>query len=629
MAEAPRGADQRWEPLLEASSLAVVEWSAGEVVRWSEGATRILGWTVEEAVGQRLDEASWLHPEDRPLAKQAMAQALGGSPSSALSKTRNICKDGSVIDCGWYHVALHGPSGVSVMSLALEVTERRTALHGAKVSEERAAGRVQEERELLFSVLELVPSFVYLQNRDYSVSYANRRFKELFGDPADRPCYQLIAGRQAPCENCPTLRVLETHREQIWEWQHANGREFIIYDEPFTDCDGVVKVLEFGLDVTDRRRAEEALREADRHKSEFLAVLSHELRNPLAPIRNSVWILERATPGGEQARRAHAVINRQVTHLTRLVDDLLDVTRISRGKVRLQRARLDLADVVRRTVEDYRTLLEGHVVATALPDEAVWIDGDSTRLGQAIGNLLSNAAKFTPRAGKVSVSLTRTEGEAVLEVADTGEGIDAGTLERLFEPFAQSELSLDRSRGGLGLGLALVKGLVELHGGQVSAQSEGPGRGARFSVRIPLDERVAAASATQPVVLPGHAGRRVLIIEDNKDAADSLQEALALHGHQAAVAYDGPTGVAMARETRPEIVLCDIGLPLEMNGYAVAHALRQDAATASSYLIALTGYAQPDDRRRAYAAGFNAHLGKPPDLEILQRLLAKAPAGEA
>jgi PAS domain S-box-containing protein len=376
------------------------------------------------------------------------------------------------------------------------------------------------------------------------------------------------------------------------------------------------------------RESERSLREADQRKNEFLGVLSHELRNPLTPIRNSLYILDRATPGGEQARRAHSVIDRQVGHLSRLVDDLLDVTRITRGKIRLQRTRVDFVDLVRRTVEDHRSLLEEHEVAIDLPSKAIWIDGDPTRVAQVLGNLIGNASKFTPEDGKVSVSLTQADGYAVLEVADTGMGIDAETLKRLFEPFAQADRSLDRSRGGLGLGLALVKGMVELHGGEVSAHSDGPGKGARFTIKLPIDHgRTTAGDAPQPKKAAGD-GRTILIIEDNKDAADSLSEALELSGHQVTVAYDGETGLAKAREVQPEIVLCDIGLP-RMDGYSVARALRQEAATASAYLVALTGYAQPEDQRRVLGAGFDAHLGKPPDLAALALLLTQAPRRRA
>ena len=394
---------------------------------------------------------------------------------------------------------------------------------------------------------------------------------------------------------------------------------------PLRDSEGKVRgCIGAFVDITERKQAEDALREADRRKNEFLGVLSHELRNPLTPIRNSLYILDRATPGSEQARRAHSVIDRQVGHLSRLVDDLLDVTRITRGKIRLQRTRFDLVDLVRRAVDDYRSILDEHEVAIELPSETIWIDGDPTRLAQVLGNLLHNAAKFTPEDGKVAVSLTQAEGRAVLEVADTGMGIDAETLKRLFEPFAQADRSLDRSRGGLGLGLALVKGMVELHGGEVSARSDGPGKGARFTIKLPVDAGGATTRAAQSPKEAASNGRAILIIEDNRDAADSLSEALSISGHRVAVAYDGETGLAKAREFQPEVVLCDIGLP-EMDGYAVARAFRADDGLKRAFLVALSGYALPEDLQRAREAGFDRHLAKPPSIEKLEELLAEVP----
>jgi signal transduction histidine kinase/CheY-like chemotaxis protein len=384
------------------------------------------------------------------------------------------------------------------------------------------------------------------------------------------------------------------------------------------------RIMGISIDITDRKRAEEELREVDRRRSDFLGVLSHELRNPLNPILNSLFILDRATPGGEKARQALAVINRQVRHLTRLVDDLLDVTRISSGKIRLQPARLDLVDLVRRTIDDHGTLLADRELSVGLPQEAVWIEGDATRLAQVLGNLLSNAAKFTPERGSVSVSLGRTGSRAVLEVADTGIGLDQETLAHLFAPFAQADRSLDRSRGGLGLGLALVKTLVELHGGAVTARSAGPGRGASFTVDLPLAAAGAPASSSRRGA--GATGRKVLVIEDNKDAAESLAMALGLLGHEVAIAFDGATGLAKVAEFHPDVILCDIGLPGGSDGYAIARALRRDPELASVYRVALTGYAQPEDKRRASAAGFDAHFAKPPDLNALERLLKELPA---
>jgi PAS domain S-box-containing protein len=394
----------------------------------------------------------------------------------------------------------------------------------------------------------------------------------------------------------------------------------------------VVKLRGTSQDITERKHAEQererllaALSEADQRKNEFLGMLSHELRNPLTPIRNSLEVLNRATPGGEQYCRARVIIGRQLNQLTRLVDDLLDVTRISRGKIRLQQARLDFVEVVRQTVEDHRSLLEGRDLAVELPAYSLWVIGDRARLEQAIGNLLQNAAKFTPHGSKVSVSLARTDGRVVVEVADTGMGIEPDLLSRLFEPFAQGERSLARTRGGLGLGLSLVKGLIEQHGGTVAGDSDGPGRGARFTLTLPLDEQPAPApqpSAAQPV---NGRGLKVMVIEDNVDAAESLAEVLDLDGYQVVVAYGARDGIAKAREFRPDVLLCDVGLP-EMSGYDVARAFRDDARLKDVLLVALTGYAGPEDQHRAAESGFQRHFPKPPDLAALEDLLGATAA---
>jgi PAS domain S-box-containing protein len=376
-------------------------------------------------------------------------------------------------------------------------------------------------------------------------------------------------------------------------------------------------------DITDRKHMEAALREADRRKDEFLAVLSHELRNPLAPMRNGLAVLAGAPPGSEEARRARAALERQVVHLGRLVDDLLDLTRISRGKIRLRPEPLDLAEVVARTAEDHRPLLAvaGVELDVRLPGDPVPLNGDSVRLAQVLGNLLHNAAKFTPAGGRVAVELDpgSEPDVAVLRVRDTGLGIDAAVLPRLFEPFAQADATLDRSRGGLGLGLALVRRLVELHGGAVEVRSEGPGRGAEFTLRLPMRQR--PADRRPAAAAPGRTGpRRVLVVDDNSDAADTLRDLLELSGHAAAVARDGAEALELAEAFAPDVILCDIGLP-GMDGYAVARAVRRNAALDGVLLVALTGYALPDDLRRAAEAGFDLHLAKPPPLERIEAIL--------
>jgi PAS domain S-box-containing protein len=397
----------------------------------------------------------------------------------------------------------------------------------------------------------------------------------------------------------------------------------------------VARSLGMVQDITERKQAEEALRaanlqlaEADQRKNEFLAVLSHELRNPLSPIRNSLYILDRTAPGGEQAKHALAVIGRQVGQLARLVDDLLDVTRVSRNKIQLQRSTLELNDLVRRTVEDHHSLFEekGIVVEATFAPDRLPVKGDVNRLAQIVGNLLQNAAKFTPAGGRVRVStaVAASRQRATLRVTDTGVGIEPAMLSRLFQPFMQADATLDRSKGGLGLGLALVKGLVEMHGGEVCAHSDGPGKGAEFMVELPLDETAVAEASSRAVGTAGR-HRRVLIIEDNRDAADSLREVLQFGGHIVEVAYNGPDGLHRARDFKPEIVLCDIGLP-GMDGYEVARAFRADEALKGVFLVALSGYALPDDLQRAGEAGFERHLAKPSSLEKLEELLADVPS---
>jgi signal transduction histidine kinase/CheY-like chemotaxis protein len=373
--------------------------------------------------------------------------------------------------------------------------------------------------------------------------------------------------------------------------------------------------------LAELQQTTEHLRDADRRKSEFLAVLSHELRNPLGPIRNSIYLLERAAPGSEQALRARQVLRRQTEHLTRLVDDLLDVTRISVGKIELHRVHLDLREIVRRTTDDLRSLFaQGSVdLAVESPPDPVIVDADPTRMAQVLGNLLQNALKFTPHGGSVRVRLAAQDGAAALSVADDGAGMEPATIERMFEPFTQADRTLARSSGGLGLGLSLVRGLVVLHGGEVTARSEGLGRGAEFLVRVPLAAARAGAEGPQDVA-PAPAGRSILVIEDNEDGAQSLADVLELQGHRVHIASDGRAGLALARELRPDVVLCDIGLP-DLDGYAVARTLRREGALEGTRLVALSGYAQPEDRQRARDAGFDAHLAKPPDFDALLRVL--------
>jgi PAS domain S-box-containing protein len=404
-------------------------------------------------------------------------------------------------------------------------------------------------------------------------------------------------------------------------WVASRGRAF--HDGE----GGAIRMSGVALDVTARRRAEEEVRRADQAKTEFLGVLSHELRNPLAPLLNAVYILQRAPAGSAQAERARAVIERQARQLSRLTDDLLDVTRVSRGKLRIQRERLDLRGLVQRVVEDHQPVFEaaGVRLEARLGGEPLFVFADPGRVTQILGNLLQNAVKFTPRDGWTRVDARADGGgNAVLRVADSGAGFAPELRERLFEPFVQAERTLRSAAGGLGLGLALVKGIAQLHGGDVTAESEGPARGSTFTVRFPLDRRKTSRLSLVDAEPAPRAALRVLIIEDNRDAASTLKEALELGGQVVETAHSGPEGIAAARETRPDVVLCDIGLP-GMTGLEVARAMRADPALRRIRLIALSGYASPDDVERSVEAGFDLHLAKPPDIELLERSLSPPP----
>jgi PAS domain S-box-containing protein len=397
---------------------------------------------------------------------------------------------------------------------------------------------------------------------------------------------------------------------------------------PLAGEDGEVhRVLGINHDVTEERRLHDELRGADRRKGEFIGLLSHELRNPLSAIRSGLYVLEREDLPGEPRARAHrdaarGLIDRQVAHLVRLVDDLLDVTRLSQNKMQLQRRPLDLARLLRETIEDNRAHLETRLLRLELrvPAEPLLASVDAVRVAQVVGALLSNAAKFTPSGGTLAVSLSSDARDATLAVADTGCGIEPALLPRVFEPFMQAEHTLDRASGGLGLGLALARGLVELHGGAIEARSDGRGRGATFVVRLPLEERVEAAPAGAAARTRGR--RRVLVIDDDRDVANGLKLALEIDAHEVAVAYDGDEGLALARSFRPEVVLCDVGMPGK-DGYEVARAFRADAELRGIFLVALTGFAQSADRAKARQAGFDEHLPKPANMATINALLAR------
>jgi len=389
-----------------------------------------------------------------------------------------------------------------------------------------------------------------------------------------------------------------------------------------------------------QRRVEEALRESEanlrvalaasaeegRRKTEFIALLAHELRNPLAPIRNALPIV-RQIGEADSVRPALDMMERQVNQMVRLVDDLLDVSRVTRGKVRLQQERLDLAAVVEQAVEAVRPMIDaaGQHLEVSSPPRPIQIDGDPARLAQVVGNLLSNACKFTPRGGRVRLAVEAAGREAVVRVEDNGVGIAADQLDHIFDMFAQVDTTLERSTSGLGIGLTLVRNLVEMHGGSVVAESPGVGRGATFVVRLPaLPETAAEAAVVTPAIPAPTASRRVLVVDDNRDAADSLAMLLELTGHEVRTAHDGLAAVEAAEAFRPEVILLDIGLP-KLNGFEVCRRVREQGHGRDVVIVALTGWGQEEDRRKSREAGFDQHYVKPIDPAVVVRLLAELP----
>ena len=409
--------------------------------------------------------------------------------------------------------------------------------------------------------------------------------------------------------------------------KHGDVVSVFLTLSPVLDAGGaVVGSSAIAHDITGHRVAE-GLRAADVRKNQFLAMLGHELRNPLAPILNAAQILRQLVQGNPAMTKAQQIIERQGRHMARLIDDLLDVSRISTGKVLLRKEPLDLVELLGTVVEDHRADIESGslTVSTVLPAHSLYVLGDRARLAQIVDNLMHNAAKFTDAGGQISVTVAADpDGERVaMRVRDTGIGMDGETLNRLFEPFVQADRSLERSRGGLGLGLSVVRSMVELHDGTVEASSLGPGRGAEFTIRLPRIHPPVSAQGIESAPIRSRGPQKVLVIEDNIDAAETLDTLLQLWGHTVAIAHGGAEGIALAKDFEPDVVLCDIGLPDGLDGYAVARELRARATGGPPYLVALTGYGQDEDQRLAAAAGFDRHLVKPVDHDLLEKLLTR------
>jgi PAS domain S-box-containing protein len=595
---------------------------------WSAETYRILGYVPGSAAsGARFREG--LSPTDRDAVHAQVRRCI-----ERLEPTETeypiVRPDGSVrVLHAWFH-AERSPDGKTthVFGTCQDITERK-----------RAELEVQRARAQLELVVESTPAFIARYDRERRLVWANKSYAARFGKkPEELAGIRLVelVGEEAARVFEPLFeRMLAGESIQVeLEVPYATGPRFVqLIAAPTLDAagvaDGGVAVLS---DLTHRRQLEREreralveLQEADRHKDEFLGMLAHELRNPLAPILNGVEVLKNLRPGQEEvAREYHTIIARQALHMKRLLDDLLDVSRVSQGKVQLQQERVDLNVLLQQAVEATRpTIVEKrHTLALASTPQPLVLEADPTRIVQVFGNLINNAAKYTDDGGHIAITSTLEDGEAVVSVRDDGVGMAPDLLTRAFDLFVQETRSLDRAQGGLGIGLTLVRTLVKMHGGSVRAFSEGPGRGSELVVRLPLAPEAAPSAVDRAPSARNATGAplRVLVVDDNVDAAAALGKLMKILGHEVALAHDGPAALAAAAADPPDLVLLDIGLP-GMEGYEVAARLRAAGHTRAA-LVALTGYGRQDDVRRSRDAGFDHHLVKPVDLAQLRRIAA-------
>jgi PAS domain S-box-containing protein len=466
--------------------------------------------------------------------------------------------------------------------------------------------------------------------RDLRYKFANKTFARFLGRPLNdilgKPIQEILEPETLTTIEPYIDRVLRGERvEYEAEMAFAGaGRRFVRGEYvPDYDRDGnVTGWIAAITDITERKRIEDALLTADRRKDEFLATLAHELRNPLAPIRTASALMPMQGQLSPEQVRSLEMIDRQVSQMARLLDDLLDVSRITRDRLELRREPVELSSIVHDAIEMSRPLLDSgkHELSVTLPTEPIFLDADEVRLTQVFGNLLNNACKYTPEGGRIGIAMTRRGADAVIEVTDNGMGIPRDKLESVFDMFSQVDPSLERTHGGLGIGLHLVKRIVELHGGRVEAHSDGPGRGARFVVILSEDSAAQTAPRTVAVSPPPIPSRRVLVVDDNADAADSLSTLLEFGGHQTEIARDGFEAIEKARSYRPDVILLDIGLP-GLNGYETCRRIREFSEPNSPIIVALTGWGGAADREKSKQAGFDAHLVKPVDAKRLWQLL--------
>jgi protein-histidine pros-kinase len=608
------------------NSIVVID-ERGRIVIVNSQTEKLFGYGREELIGRPIEI---LVPErfraKHPGMREDFFVDARVRPMGAGRDLFGLRKDGTEFPVEIGLNPIRTEQGILVLSAIVDITERQRA----------------EKRFRL--AIESAPSGMVMVDRQGSIVLVNSQAEKLFGygraELIGRPVEVLVPERFSSAHpeyrtgffKNPESRPMGAGRDLYG--RRKDGTEFPIEIglNPIETEEGVF-ALSAIVDITDRKQLEdelnlrlEDLATADRQKDEFLAMLAHELRNPLAPLRNALQILEMPRADASMQQRAREMMKRQLHHLVRLVDDLLDVSRIITGRVELRKERFDLGAVVSRAVETAEPLLDarGHKLIVSVPDQAITLQADLVRLAQVIANLLTNAAKYTPQPGRIWLTAKKESDDVVISVKDEGMGIASDMLERVFDLFVQVDASPSRSQGGLGIGLTLVRRLIEMHGGTVTANSAGPGRGSEFVVRLPVD---LDANSGQHGALP-HRGqarpdrdeRRVLVVDDNVDAADSIAMLLQASGFSVRCVYDGVSALSVASAYQPDVFVLDIGLP-DITGYEVARRLRAIPAFARTPIVAVTGYGQESDRTRSREAGIDHHMTKPVDPDSLKAVL--------
>jgi PAS domain S-box-containing protein len=618
--------EERFEQLIE----AVVDYGIfvldpqGYVVSWNTGAENLEGYGRQEIIGRHF---SIFYPPEAvatgwPEEELRRARATGRFEDEGW----RVRKDGSRFWANVVITAIHDASGrlTGFAKVTRDLTERRRHEEELRASEERFRLLVENVRDYAIFLLD-VDGTVRSWNSGaqalsgYAAAEIIGRHFSVFFAPEDQ-------ARGKPAAELRSAKANGRVEDEGWRARKdgtlfwANVIVTAIYGRG-GDLIGFAKVTR---DLTDRHRLEQ-LERSSRRMSEFLAMLAHELRNPLAPIRNAVTVMQLEPLSSPALRNCRDIIDRQLAHMTRLVDDLLDVGRLTTGKIKLRKEVLRVGEIVARSVETARPLIEArrHSLKVELPPRPIYVNGDATRMSQVLQNLLVNAAKYTPDGGHISVAAEAADGFVSILVTDNGRGIPTEELENIFSLFMQGDNGRP-DESGLGIGLTIARSLAELHGGTLEARSPGPGQGSTFVFRLPSAKAVPADDTAQS--RPGQSDtRRVMVVDDNRDAADSATTILRLLGHQVECAYTGPSALELARHFMPAVVLMDLAMP-GMNGFETLRQIRSQPGSEHVFAIAMTGYGSGEDLRRTQAAGFDAHLTKPADLNTLVALLNQAGA---